>query len=272
MAVVAFTSAKGAPGVTLTALAATLRWPRPVLLVEADVAGGSSILAGYLRGQVPHSRSLLGLSMALRSDRLREGLWDETVPLAEGRWLVPAADSSGQAANLESLWAPLASELTALDAAGTDAMVDAGRLGGAFGPTPLLRRADAVVLVTRTSLEAVNAVRSRLPTLRADLDSAGTGADALGLLLVGEGHPYTEAEIGKELKVPILGCLAWDPAAARVLSAGAGRPRRFDSSTLLRSTDGLITRLQEQITRRRNRLAQALGDPALPILRGAGRG
>ena len=71
MAVVAFTSAKGAPGVTVTALAATLRWPRPVLLVEADVAGGSSILAGYLRGQVPHSRSLLGLSMALRSGRLR---------------------------------------------------------------------------------------------------------------------------------------------------------------------------------------------------------
>ena len=62
--------------------------------------------------------------------------------------------------------------------------------------------------------------------------------------------------------MPILGCLAWDPPAARVLSAGAARPRRFDSSAL-RSTDGLITRVLEQITRRRSRLAQALGDPAL---------
>ena len=70
--------------------------------------------------------------------------------------------------------------------------------------------------------------------------------------------------------MPILGCLAWDPPAARVLSAGAAR-RAGSTSALPRSTDGLITRVQEQITRRRSRLAQALGDPA-PILRGAGRG
>lgn len=45
MAVITVTSANGAPGVTTTALALALAWPRPCLLVEADVAGGSSILA-----------------------------------------------------------------------------------------------------------------------------------------------------------------------------------------------------------------------------------
>ena len=116
-----------------------------MLLVEADVSGGSSILAGYLRGQVPHSRSLLGLPMVLRSDR-RGGACGTRPCLAEGRWLVPAADSSA-GRQLESLGRPLASELTALDAAGTDALVDAAGWGSVRSD-PLLRRADAVVLVT----------------------------------------------------------------------------------------------------------------------------
>ena len=184
-----------------------------------------------------------------------EGLWDETVPRRG-----PLARPGRGQLRRPPTWsrcAPLASELTALDAAGTDALVDAGRLGAAFGPTPPLRRADAVVLVTRTSLEAVNAVRLRLPTLRADLDSAGTGADALGLLLGRRGPPCHRGRDRQGVEGADPGCLAWDPAAARVLSAGAGRPRRFDSSTPSRSTDGLITRCRSRSPRRRSRLAQA---------------
>lgn len=46
MAVLALTSAKGAPGVSTAALAMTLLWPRAALLAECDPAGGSSVLAG----------------------------------------------------------------------------------------------------------------------------------------------------------------------------------------------------------------------------------
>ena len=53
MALIGFTSAKGSPGVTTSALALTLCWHhatgRTALLVEADPAGGD-IAAGYLRG------------------------------------------------------------------------------------------------------------------------------------------------------------------------------------------------------------------------------
>ena len=64
MAVLALTSAKGAPGVSTAALAMTLLWPRAALLAECDPAGGSSVLAGHLRGEVDHSRGLLPLALA----------------------------------------------------------------------------------------------------------------------------------------------------------------------------------------------------------------
>lgn len=64
MAVIALTSVKGAPGVSTTALLMTLLWPRAALLVECDPAGGSSALAGWLRGGVDHARGLLGVVMA----------------------------------------------------------------------------------------------------------------------------------------------------------------------------------------------------------------
>ena len=64
MALITLCSIKGAPGVTTTALAMTMTWPRPALLVEADSSGGSAIMAGLLRGQVSQERSLLSLTMA----------------------------------------------------------------------------------------------------------------------------------------------------------------------------------------------------------------
>ena len=50
MAVLAFASAKGAPGVTTSVLALAFAWHRPALIVEADMTGSSSVLSGFLRG------------------------------------------------------------------------------------------------------------------------------------------------------------------------------------------------------------------------------
>ena len=237
MAVVALTSAKGAPGVTTTALAFALLWPRPVVLVEADVAGGSSVLAGYLRGGIPHSRSVLALALAHRQGHLDEELWRQTVSLDESghRCLIPAIADPVQAASLAPVWAPLATAFASLERDGVDVIVDAGRLGSAYGPDALIRQADAVLLLTRSQLPAVAAARSRAVGLREQLSVGGTGADRLGLLLVGDGRPYTAREIAKAVGVPVVASIAWDPAAADVLSVGAERPRRWEQSALLRS-------------------------------------
>jgi hypothetical protein len=195
MAVIALTSARGAPGVSTTALAMTLLWPRSALLAECDPAGGSSTLTGYLRGGVEHTRGLLGLAVAHRHSQLGETvLWSETLPLADGpggsgpsgRWLLPGLSDAAQAPSTAGLWGPLGGVLAGLERAGTDVLVDAGRLGAAHGPMPLLRSADVVLLVLGTSLPAVAAARARLGVLREDLgETDGPGPGPLGLLLVG---------------------------------------------------------------------------------------
>ena len=207
MAVLALTSAKGAPGVSTAALAMTLLWPRPALLVEADPAG-SSVLAGYLRGTVDHSRGLLGLAMAHRHGELREALWTQTVALTssapgvEKRWLLPGISDAAQGASTAGLWGPLAALLASLADNGVDVLIDAGRAGAAQPPTPLLRQADLVLLVLGSSLPAVAAARARLSLLAEELalpSEADSTQSRLRLLLVGEGRPYDAREIAASL-------------------------------------------------------------------------
>lgn len=265
MAVLALTSAKGAPGVSTAALAMTLLWPRPALLLEADPAGGSSVLAGYLRGTVDHSRGLLGLATAHRHDELEQALWSQIVRLAgdpvtaspADRWLLPGLSDAAQAPSTASLWGPLGSLLASLERAGIDVLIDAGRLGAAYAPIPLLRQADLVLLVLGTSLPAVAAVRARLSVLReqvAATPSTAVPVSGLGLLLVGEGRPYTAREISGSLGLPVVASLSWDPASAEVLAAGAAPGRRFESSPLVRSIKGAINASQELIVSHRDRL------------------
>ena len=66
-------SASGSPGVTSTTLGLAVRWPRPVVLVEADPTGGSGILAGFFRAQLDHP-GLVDLVIAQRSDLLADAL------------------------------------------------------------------------------------------------------------------------------------------------------------------------------------------------------
>jgi len=62
--VVAVIGAKGAPGATTAAVALALCWPRPVLLADADPAGGDIAAAGFRRCRV--GRGLLSFAAATR--------------------------------------------------------------------------------------------------------------------------------------------------------------------------------------------------------------
>lgn len=261
MAVIALTSARGAPGVTTSALAMAMLWPRPVVLVEADVAGSSSILAGYLRGTVSPDRGLVSLAVAHRRGVLAERFYEQTVALVEDRVrLVPGLINAQQAASMDKLWSPLGMVLSSLERTGTDVIVDAGRLGMIHGPMPLLRSADAVLLVTKTTLPAVSSARARIEALRTDLVEFGQGEDALAVLLVGEGQPYRAREIHSALRTPVLGSMTWDQAAADSLSLGAPYGRRFAAAPLFRSTRVVIGAIHELIERHRALLAPASGE------------
>lgn len=255
MAVIALTSAKGAPGVTTASLALALTWPRPVLLLEADVSGSSSILAGYQRGALRHDRGLVDLALAERRGQLAEGLQHASLPLpgTQAR-LLPGLTSPAQAATLQKVWEQIAVALTCLERAATDVIIDAGRLGATFGPGPLLREADAVLLVTRTSLPAISAARARAAGLREDLAGHGGGPDSLALLLVGQGQPYSAREITSAVRLPVAASLAWDPVNAEVFSIGAEPGRKFGTSSLMRSVQAAGSVIQARIDARRERL------------------
>ncbi|MDH6119887.1 hypothetical protein ABH930_001127 [Kitasatospora sp. GAS204A] len=263
MAVIAVTGGLGAPGATTSALALLLAWPlaagRKMLLAECDPDGGA-VLAGALEGRVEAVYGLRNLAVADRRGLLAQSLWDQLIdisPDGEGsRLLLPGLTDPAQAAGLAYTWEPLVEELHALDSQGYDVLLDLGR-SGAFGAGAVLaRRADAVVATVRTTLRGLSAARPRLAALREDLESAGTGGDALGLLLIAEG-PYPAADVTRQLDLPVLGVLPYAVRTARVLSDGGdSTDRRFIRSELMRTARTAADRIQGLVEQRRARLSR----------------
>lgn len=248
MSLITLTSAAGAPGVTTTALALALAWPRPVVLVEADAVGGSALSAGYLRGRIPHHRGLLDLVVAHRQGRLIEALSEVTVDLPDTSvHLIPGARSHAQAATVASIMEPLATALKALEGDGVDVIVDAGRLGMQDYPAPLRDRADLTLLLMRTTRVAVAAARGWTTKLRTDFEAAGA-LDNVAAVLVGEGRPHTAQQVAKVIELPIATTLAWDPASAEVYHLGATPRRRFDAAPLPRSIAAAVSTFETRLS------------------------
>lgn len=262
MAVIAVVGGPGAPGATTAALALLLAWPletgRKILLVECDPDGGA-VLAGALEGRVEAVYGLRNLAVADRRGLLAQTLWDQLIDLSpEGtteRLLLPGLTDPTQAPGLAYTWEPLVETLHGLEQQGYDVILDLGR-SGATGPSAVLaRRADVVVATLRTTLRGLSAARPRLAALREDLDNAGSGADALGLLLIAEG-PYSASEVSREFGLPTLGLLPHAPRTARVLSDGGdSTDRRFIRSELMRTARSAADQIQLLTRSRRRRLA-----------------
>lgn len=251
MAVIALTSASGSPGVTTTCLGLALCWPRPVLVVEADPTGGSGVLAGYFHGTREYRAGLIEL--ALTGADLSEALAEVAEPIGDSQVsFVAGTRSHTQAPALRDLWEPLSVALAELESTGQDVIVDAGRLGLAGSPTPLLDHADLTLLVTRTSLPALAAVRSWGDVVTRSLVAWGDPR----LLLVGEGDPYRAREVTAAVKLPVLASLADDPGSAAVFHRGAAAPAKFDTGPLVRSLNATVAAIHAAIRTRRLDLVQ----------------
>lgn len=251
MAVVALASASGSPGVTTTALGMALLWPRPVLLVEADPTGGSGLLAGYFHGTTQYDAGMIEL--ALTSTSIGDALADVARPI-EGTHVsyVAGTRSHTQAGALRDLWPPLAEALADLESTGQDVIVDAGRLGLSGSPEPLLDAADLALLVSFTTLPALSAIRSWADSMvRPALDWHQTG-----VLLVGEGQPYSAREVSTVVNLPVLASLVDDPESAAVFSHGATPPRKFETGALTRSLHAAIAAIHSTISARRTELLE----------------
>lgn len=261
MALVALANAKGSPGTTTTALVLAISWPRPVLLVEADLAG-ASILAGYFRGQYAHDRGLSQLAIAHSHGELEASLWDQTLILAQhsqDKKFLPGIVSPHQAPSVANLWGSLANQLVALERGGVDVIVDLGRLHppGRDDREPLLRLADQVVLTTGSRLPDIAVTRELVRSRTSVAEAAAHDLTNLAALTIGPGRPYNAREIANTLGLGSAGAIAWDPVSAEVLSVGAPTGRKWGTSPLVRSAGPVITAIQERTAARRERFSTA---------------
>ncbi len=116
-----------------------------------------------------------------------------------------------------------------LETTGQDVIVDAGRLGLHGSPEPLLDAADLALLVSRTTLPHLSALRSWAEAFqRPALDWHQSA-----VLLIGEGQPYNARDVTAAVNLPVLaslrrrsgvgcGLLARSPAAEAVRDRAAG--------------------------------------------------
>ena len=243
MAILVLTSCGGAPGVTTSAVALALTWPRPVLLADCDPGAHQAVLAGYLAGRSAGGRGLLRVAEAHRDRRsLREVVVDQCLPLTDDqdhrRLFLPGFTRPGSARHFGGVWEELAETFDRLGDVELDVVVDAGRMPAEGLPAPLLERSALTVVVLGSSLRSVMSARVHLPALTEPLRPDGGGPSGTGLLLVDEGHPYRAREISRALGVEVLAQVPHDPVTAAHFSDGAPQHRRFASSPLLRAFRG----------------------------------
>jgi hypothetical protein len=231
MAVFALISPGGSPGVTTTALALALSWPKPVVVAECDPSGGD-ILAGLFAGHLKAPRGLLGVAFETGRgpSAIVAELSSQLVPLDDtgGRKFLAGISDPRQALGLSPVWPGIAIALASLDA---DVIADCGRFdSGGTQPLSVLAEASAVLLVMRPTLRQVAAARPRVDMVSQALG----GRDKLGLMLVGD-HGLRPVDIARTLDVRVVASLPDDPVTARVLSDGEGRRSRLDRTALMRS-------------------------------------
>lgn len=246
MAAITLASASGSPGVTTASLALALAWPRPVLLVEADPTGGSGLLAGYFRGTREYDGGLIELALSANDicgalAELARPIENTTVSYVAG------TRSHTQATALTDVWRSLLQEVQHLESSGQDVIVDAGRLGLKGSPEPLIAEADLTLLVTRTTLPALSALRSWADTLKREASEWQKPT----ALMVGNGQPYGVREVSKVLGLPVIAALADDPESAAVFHRGAEPPKRFDTSPFARSVSAAAASIQSFVVQRR---------------------
>lgn len=290
MPVTCIASAKSC-GVTTAALALTMASARPSLLAECDPAGGT-IRAGLLQGQTSAGYGLYHLASAERigpvelANAFASHLWPLDGATGQ-RKVLPGLTDPAQAAALGRTWPALADVLHVMaESAGHDVFVDAGRLALDAGrlhptltPAPLLYKADLVLIAVRGTEQSLTLARHLIRPLRTELEERGTGADALGLLLIEDG-PFRSHQVAEALEAPVLASLPWDVDTAAYLTAGGKPPRGFARSPLLRYARTATEQFGALAARRRLQ-QQYPAPPAHPQLagvldrlaqRGGGRG
>lgn len=208
MTVYAFTSFSGSPGVSTLVAALGFHSPRPTLIIEADVTGGSPLTAMIWRGDQDYDKGLLDLAASDPAE-FGNSLWDNAtlLPGSQDRWLLATIGYPSQAGSLTAIWRPLSAALHAISRdTGMDVLVDVGRLGTPGGAWDLFIRAEIPVIVTDTTVPALKTTQIGIDELRPSLAQSGSPdrlavVPVLGQTPKGAGtRPYGMREVRQALE------------------------------------------------------------------------
>lgn len=243
MTVHAFASLTGSPGVTTSALAAAVHWPRPVVVVEAETANATSSMPGFFRSNLrpdaggldkialAYSRGALawrdvldpeaGLAIAVHDLPPVPAMPIPTLPQGHRMWVVPGFYHLGIVGGVHGLWSRLPQLLRALSESDVDVIVDLGRIGHDDIRLPLLDGADRVTFFANASMVDLNRLlrRLELPDLSERLEGAGR-AEKYRLVLVQPPHEGVPPHAFSEHVLPVASLLPFDPDGAAVFALG----------------------------------------------------
>lgn len=231
---VALCSLKGSPGATTTALALAARWPgvQTPVVVECDPAGGDVAA----RFRLPANPSAISLAAAARRNNDGSVLWQHVQRLPAGLAVIPGPVGSEQARAALGLMASHRAPVLRLagDQPGVVVLADCGRVDPDSLALPIIRAADAMLLLAHPRDDELSHVAGKVRT-------AATWNRLPGFVLVGQGYATTEVE--RELHIGVLGRLPHDPKGAAVLCGsrkGPGPDRSALGRAALRLAHGII--------------------------------
>jgi hypothetical protein len=247
MSVIAFASFAGSPGVTTAVLAAAVHWPRPVLVIEADIANVSSTLPGFFRANLPSNVGLHKLAFAqsrgqLTGANLVDPEFNLSIPVHElprvpaapipalpdghRMWVVPGFPALQAIDGTQLLWRRLPSVLETLSRTGIDVLIDLSRVGRDDVRGQLLDQSDQLVIVSNGTMVDLNRLHKRfqLPDMAQRVDGAGR-AERMSLLLVQSKYESVAAKDFDQHILPVVAELPFDADGAAVFSLGRPDPK-----------------------------------------------
>jgi MinD-like ATPase involved in chromosome partitioning or flagellar assembly len=252
MTLIAMTAGKGAPGVTTAAAALAAVWPRQAVLADCDPAGGDVALRlpAADGGPLRRDQGLLALAARLRTDSAGAvGYANHLQHAVGGLPVLTGVAGPGQAAALGPLWAALARSLAAGAGEGVDTFADCGRYQPGDPTEPVLAAADAVLVVTRPTVEGLTHLLTALDAL------ARSTSAPLGVIVIDDARQSKVGEVADALAdagspvTRVIGTLAFDPIGAAGM---CGVPtRRLDRTALVVSARRLSTAVVRMIAARR---------------------
>ncbi|WP_336657507.1 MULTISPECIES: hypothetical protein [unclassified Leucobacter] len=263
MATILLTSLSGSPGVSTATLALAMNWPRPVLMIEADIARYSAVMPGYLRGQEKHSKGMGEIPVSVRGSA--EGLTIHHLlghsigldsPDKPLKKVVPGFRDPAAAGSWRDLWGQLGAAAATLEQSGADVLIDAGRWAPKDPRALLLPQIDQILVLATPDLPSLVAAHHRMPELQLTLESGGRPGDSLLVSPAATPHSgaYGRRETSKVLGVETTTPLEWDPRAAAIFSHGEPARKTFTKTKFGRSIITLQTELLNKIDAQRKLL------------------